>query len=341
MQKIIIAGLGFMGQMHAQVYAQLADAELVAIVDANPDSAQKNAASVGISAPFHPTLSAALAAHPEANVVDICLPTQLHKPLALEAIAAGRNVFCEKPLALTADDADAIAAAAKAKGVALQVGQVLRFFPEYRAIEKFVKSGEAGKLLSLTLTRRAGRPGYSQDNWLNDPARSKGAIFDLHIHDTDYIHHLLGTPKAVTSFGTQDACGWNHVFTRYHFDGLSVHAEGGWNYPAQWGFRATLEAVFENGALEFDTAATPPIRVTVGDAAPRALEVEPSSAGQSKSDNGNISTLSGYYDELESFIATLERGEHPTIATGEQAARSVRTVLAEIESVETGKTVAL
>ncbi len=344
MQKIAIAGLGFMGQMHAQVYAQLPDAELTAIVDADLEGARRNARNAGISAsgvPLYASLGEALSRHPDLTVVDVCLPTHLHRGCALEAIAAGKNVFCEKPLALTAQDADAIARAACERGVALQVGHVVRFFPESRAFVAFVKSNRAGRLLSLNLTRRVGRPGYSKDDWLQDPARSLGAIFDLHIHDTDFVHHLLGTPRAVTSFGTKDAGGWTHVFTRYHFDGIAVQAEGGWNYPAKWGFNAAFQAVFENGAVEYDSAASPTLRVTLGNEDPQPLAFEPSSAGKSRADNGNIASLAGYFDELEAFVATLERGEKPEIATGEQAARSVKTVLAEIESIETGRTIYL
>ncbi len=341
MQKIAIVGLGFMGQMHAQVYTQLCDAELTAIVDADVEGATRKAKDAGVEAPIYPSLEEALNRHPEITVVDICLPTSQHREFALKAIGAGKNVFCEKPLALNACDADEIVEAARAKNVALQVGHVVRFFPESRAFAEFLKSNRAGKLLSLNLTRRAGRPGYSKDNWLSDPAKSLGAIFDLHIHDTDFVHHLLGTPKAVTSYGTKDAGGWTHVFTHYHFDDVIVRAEGGWNYPVNWGFRATFEAVFENGTVEYDTAATPTLRLTLGDAAPEPMEFEPSSAGKSQAENGNISSLAGYYDELEAFIESLERGEKPVIATGEQAARSVRTALAEIESVETGRTISL
>jgi len=341
MQKIAIAGFGFMGQMHAQVYAQLSNAELTAIVDADVEGARASAAKIGANANIYATLDEALNCHPELTAVDVCLPTPQHAAFALRAIAAGKHLFCEKPLAMSPCEADSIVEAAKKQDVALQVGHVVRFFPETQAFEKFLKSGRAGKLLSLNLSRRAGRPEYSKNNWLRDPAQSLGAIFDLHIHDTDLVHHLLGTPKAVTSYGTKDEGGWTHVFTHYHFDEVIVRAEGGWNYPAKWGFRAEFQAVFENGTVEYDTAATPALRVTLGNNEPEALPVEASSAGESKAETGNLSTLAGYYDELEAFVAALERGEKPQIATGEQAARSIRTVLAEIESVETGRTITL
>lgn len=338
--RIILVGLGFMGGMHAQSYALIPGARIVAIVDFDLARARQQAAKLHLAVPTHATLAEALRSVP-ADMVDICLPTDLHPAAALEAIAAGKAVFCEKPLALTVKDADEIAAAATLKGVSLQVGQCIRFWPEYQALVEFVRADRAGRLLSLNLTRRSGRPTASAGNWLMDPKRSLGALLDLHIHDTDFVHHLLGNPHFVTTFGTKEATGWSHVFTHYHFDGIAVHAEGGWNYPGGWGFQMAFQAVFENGAVEYDSNATPTLRATIGDHPPAPLPFLAPKAGSSIGGAGNISSLGGYYNELAYFIACLRRGEMPRIATGDQAARSVRTVLAELESAETGRTIAL
>ena len=157
MQKVAIVGLGFMGTMHAQIYKQLRKATLVAVVDKHQAKAKRDLAKLGMEAPVFGTLEKLLQSH-EVDVVDICLPTDLHASFALRAIASGKHVFCEKPLALTKADGRKIAAAAKKAGVFFQVGQCIRFWPEYLAFEAFVKSRKAGKLLSLSLQRRAGRP---------------------------------------------------------------------------------------------------------------------------------------------------------------------------------------
>ena len=203
MQKVAIIGLGFMGTMHAQIYKQLRDASLVAVVDKQKAKANRDLGKLGIEAAVFGTFEEMIQCC-DVDVVDICLPTDLHAPFALKAIAAGRHLFCEKPLALTQADGKKIAVAAKKAGTFFQVGQCIRFWPEYMAFEAFVKSRKAGKLLSLSLQRRAGRPAYSTDDWLNDGNRSGGSALDLHIHDTDFVHHLLGKPDAVTSSGTRD-----------------------------------------------------------------------------------------------------------------------------------------
>lgn len=340
MQNIAIIGLGFMGTMHAQIYAQLRHARLVAVVDINKAKARRNLAKLNLGAPVFGTLEEMLAAC-DADVADICLPTDLHAPFALKAITAGKHVFCEKPLALKASDGRKIAAAAKKARVFLQVGQCIRFWPEYQALEAFVKSGKAGKLLSLSLQRRVGRTTYSAGDWLNDGDRSGGGALDLHIHDTDFIHHLLGKPDAVTSVGTRDKTGWSHIFTTYHFKDVAVTAEGGWNYPVHWGFQMAFQAVFERGAVEFDSGASPTLVATIGKGKKSPLPFRSPGAGESKTGAGNLSSLGGYYNELSAFIDCLEKKRAPKIATGDQAAGSLATALAEIRSAATGRTIKL
>ena len=152
--------------------------------------------------------------------------------------------------------------------------------------------------MSLSLFRRSGRPNYSVGDWTNKEDLSGGGALDLHIHDTDYVHHLLGQPKAVTSTGTRDATGWSHLFTTYSFDDVAVTADGGWNYPANWGFRMGFEAIFENAVVEFDSSASPTLMITEGSGKRKPLPFTPPQVGDSKSNGGNISSLGGYFNEL-------------------------------------------
>jgi predicted dehydrogenase len=336
MQKVIIVGFGFMGVMHAQVYQRLPQVRIAAVVNDNVERARAELARLGIDAPVFAELDEAFAAQ-AADFVDICLRTDLHAPFALKAITAGKHLFCEKPLALNLEDASTIIGCAEKAGVFAQVGQCIRFWPEYVALQKFVAAGTAGKLLSLSLQRRAGRPGYSSSNWLNEGGKSGGAALDLHIHDTDFVHHLLGRPASVTSRATFDFSGCSHIFTSYEIDGVVVTAEGGWNYPANWGFQMAFQAVFENAAIEYDSRAEPPLMVTLGDARPEPLAFDQPDAGESAVAIGNVSSLGGYFNELQYFVDCLERCSAPDRATLRQAAESLETVLAEVESARTGR----
>ena len=117
--------MGFMGTMHAQIYKQLHDAKLVAVVDKQQAKAKRDIAKLGIEAAVFGTFEEMIQSC-DVNLVDICLPTDLHAPFAMKAISAGKHLFCEKPLALTKADGKKIASAAKKAGVLFQVGQCIR-----------------------------------------------------------------------------------------------------------------------------------------------------------------------------------------------------------------------
>jgi predicted dehydrogenase len=221
------------------------------------------------------------------------------------------------------------------------VGHCIRFWPEYQYLEKMTKEKKYGKLLSLSMQRRSSRPTYSKQNWLQNLKRSGGAVYDLHIHDTDYVLHLLGKPTAVTSVGTKDFSGWSRVFTTYHFKNVAVTAEGGWNMPPKWGFNMAWQAVFEDAVLEYDLAKDPTLRLTAGKSAPKEVRVKEPKITTAGAITGNISALGGYFNELTYFVECLETKKAPKISTGAQAAESVATIAAEVKSLETGKTVSL
>jgi predicted dehydrogenase len=328
-----------MGAMHAQVYGQLARARVAAIVDERVDEARAKSRQHGLDVPVYRDFDAALGAN-GIDVVDICVPTPDHPRYVRSALAARKHVFCEKPLAPTVREARALAAAASRAGVMMQIGHCIRFWPEYQALEHYHRSGRGGRLLSLHLYRRSARPAYSVGDWVNQEKLSGGAAFDLHIHDTDFVHHLIGAPKAVASVGTRDRTGWSHLFTTYHFDEVAVTASGGWNYPPQWGFQMGYEAIFEQAVIEFDSRATPSLVITEKSGKRRPLACAQPRVNRSAG-GGNISSLGGYFNELRYFVDCLEKGEPPKVATPAQAAESVRTVLAEIRSAATHRLVKL
>lgn len=326
-----------MGGMHAQIYKQLPGAEIVAVVDPDLDTARAKITDLGMNAKLFATLGEALR-EVEVDFVDICLPTFLHAEAALEAIAAGKDVFCEKPLATSESDGEKMVAAAEAAGTTFMVGHCIRFWPEYVALKELTDSGRAGRLLSLTLQRRSARPTYSKDNWLQDEKKSCGAALDLHIHDTDFVLHLLGRPTSVQSYGVHDNGGWSHIFTHYQYDGgPEIRAEGGWNYPSNWGFQMAFQASFEGGTMEYDSGATPTSRITLGDTEPVEADLLKAEAGESQLTEGNVSDLGGYLFELTHFIECLETGTKPRTSTGPDALASLKTTFAEIRSTESGQ----
>jgi predicted dehydrogenase len=337
--NLALVGCGFMGSMHAQIYAQLPGVRLVAAADAHPEAARTKLRQLGFDVPVHATLAELLARHPEVTVVDLCTPLDAHEGDALLALNAGKHLFCEKPLAPSLAAANRIIAAAKAAGVMAQVGHCIRFWPEYQALRQFVRDGRGGLLLSLSLQRQAGRPGYTVDDWANQEKRSGGAAVDLHIHDTDFVLALLGQPKAVTSRATFDYSGPSHIFTLFDYANVAVSAEGGWNYPAGCGFRMAFQALFEKACVDYDSGKSPTLTITWQDRPTESLPFVAPAAGSSSTGEGNLSSLGGYFNELQTFVNCLARGTPPVDATLQDAHASLAVVFAEIESARTGRTV--
>src|SRR5262249_39097345 len=138
-----------------------------------------------VGAEFTTDLDAVLA-DPEVDAVDVCLPTPLHRSVAERALAAGKHVLLEKPIALTVEDADAIVAAAAAvPDRVFMVGMVLRFWPEYVELQRRMAARELGRPLAVQASRLS--PPADWNDWMADHAQSGGPAVDLMIHDFDQL----------------------------------------------------------------------------------------------------------------------------------------------------------
>jgi len=187
-----IAGTGFIGRVHARS-ARLAGAELAGVAASSPESARAAAAELGADRAFDSAEE--LVRDPEVDVVHICTPNNLHVPLAEAALAAGKHVICEKPLALDAEGAQRLVDAAAGSGLKAAVPFVYRFYPTVREARERVAAGETGALRLLHGTYLQDwllRPG--DDNWrvderLGGPSR---AFADIGSHWCDLAEFVSG-----------------------------------------------------------------------------------------------------------------------------------------------------
>ncbi|MFQ6096133.1 MAG: Gfo/Idh/MocA family protein [Armatimonadota bacterium] len=339
MQKVAVIGCGFMGETHMAAYDALDTATLAYAVDANEEKVKEVAGKFGVEAS---TDFDAVLADESVTLVDICLPTYLHREFTEKALAAGKHVLCEKPMALTVEDARAMADAAANAGRFLMIAQVLRFWPEYVRAKQIIDSGELGSLIGMSCVRRSPRPQWSWQGWMLRPDVSGGAALDLHIHDTDWVCYTLGRPRAVSSVGIKSEMGWDHIYTNYLYDdGRAATAEGGNAYAPSFSFRAAFTALLERGHIDFDSAAQPPLSVYRLDSEQvQHPEVEPVVAGKAAA-GGNIEELGGYFMEIKYFVECCESGTPPSTVTPEDGVQAVEVTLAEMRSAETGAAVEL
>jgi UDP-N-acetylglucosamine 3-dehydrogenase len=218
--KIGLIGTGEIGQVHAQAHAATPGTQLCLAALLQPEVEQQLAEKY--RAPLYPSLDALLD-DATVDAVDICVPNDLHREFAVRALAAGKHVLCEKPIALTLEDADAMIDAARRADRILMIGHVLRFWPEYREAKAALDAGAVGTPLAISARRMvsllAGTQG--EHGWRHDARRSGGAVLDLQIHDLDVFCWLFGSrPTSVFSRGLRSSDGaWSHVFTQLEFPG--------------------------------------------------------------------------------------------------------------------------
>ena len=180
MDKINVAviGLGSMGKNHARVYSDIKDAELVAISDVN-DEAKKIADQ--FNAKYYKDYREMLK-NEKTDAVSICVPTKLHKDIALDVIKSKINVLVEKPIATTAKEAKEIIGAAERNNVKLMIGHIEQFNPVVAELKKRIQRNELGKIMQVHCQRLSLFPQRIID---------VGVIIDLAIHEIYVLKHLI------------------------------------------------------------------------------------------------------------------------------------------------------
>jgi predicted dehydrogenase len=257
----------------------------------------------------------------DVDIVDICLPTYLHAEYAIQAARRGLAVFCEKPLARTLAQADRMVRVVRKAGVPAMVGHCLRFWPEYVALKKFRDKGALGKLLALSLCRYQGKVAFGWKDWFNKPELSGCSFLDFHIHDVDFMRHLLGEPDGVESIGHYL---WSS--SNYHYPGIVVTSEAGWSCADP--FEMRFRAVFEKGVLLYSSRLQP-LTLYRPDQPPKVVPLKVEKAGDAHA-GGNISDIRAYYNELKYFTDAVKQGRAPDAVSIEDARASLALVLKEM-----------
>ena len=331
--NVAVVGLGFMGVTHLRAYLNNPQARVVAVCGLN--RLPKNGVLRGVAGNIKKSgdirLDAAvkvyrdfdeLLADRDVELVDICTPTALHPAQVIAALQAGKHVLCEKPLAQNSADARKILKAAAASKKFLMPAMCMRFWPGWSWLKKVVVDKTYGAVRAANFRRLSAMPAWTQAG-----THSGGALFDLHIHDTDFVNFLFGRPQSVFSTGVTGAGGAiNHVVTQYHFPGgPAVCAEGSWLLASGFNMGFTIHC--ERATLDFDLAR--------GGEALRVDEVG------KKSRTIKLAGGDGYDAELRYFVDCVARGEKPEVVTAHDAVTALEICEAEEKSVRTGAVVKL
>ncbi|KPC27942.1 Myo-inositol 2-dehydrogenase [Pseudomonas syringae pv. cilantro] len=326
--RLGLIGAGRMGSFHGLSAARhVPGANLTAIADPTPGQAERLAAELGVQKVY--TDPQQLLDDPDIDAVLIAAPARSHAELVISAARAGKGVFCEKPMAITLDEADrAINAAADAR-VTLQVGFNRRFAKSFRTAHLDVVAGRIGTpQLLRSLTR---------DPALNNPAASPQWVIFLEtlIHDFDTLRYLNPGAEAVEVFVMADALiapsykerGFldTAVVTIRFDNGAIATAEA--SFQAVYGYDVRGEVFGSAGML------------TMGNVNDSDLLRYLANGVQADTRRMDTDLLRDtYVAELNHFVHCVRSGEKP-LASGEDARAALAIARACIESFQQGKTV--
>ena len=333
MLKIGIIGFGFMGKMHFRCWKAIEEAQVVAICDIDPANFTSTAGTAGnIAGAEQPldftgveffTNAEVMFDKMELDAVSITLPTYLHAEYTLMALKAGVNVLCEKPMAMGPAECDRMTAAARESGKMLQIGHCIRFWPQYAKAKEIIDSRQYGDVLAATFQRLSLTPVWSWQNWLLDGSKSGGAILDMHIHDSDFVQYVFGVPESVFCRGAKGpSADYDHVVSNYiYMDEKVITAEGGWVMAPGFGFQMSFNIVLQRATIVFDSTRNPNFKIC---------------PHEGESFTPAIETGDGYSREIRHFADAMLGKKVPDILTPEQSSDSVKLVLAEKMSADTG-----
>ena len=331
--KVGIIGCGGIAQVHGECYKHMNKASVVAVADIVPERADKLAESLGAEALYS---AEELLKRTDIDVVDICLPTYLHCEYTIKAAEAGFHILCEKPIAVTLEEGEQMAEAAKKAGVKLMIAHVLRYFPENIDAKKVIESGAIG-IPKVVRTYRGGtHPGRVRD-WYEDINKSGGAIQDMAIHDIDFLQSVIGPVKEVYALGNMHK---NQKYNEYdvvllEFNcGTLAHVIADWSKPKGASFATSMEIAGTEGIVEYDSTVSTPIKVL--------MEKSEQGGGDGVAvPESPLHPESGpYFREIAEFLEAVENDTEPPIKT-EAALEALRVALAARKSIETGRPVKL
>lgn len=332
MFKVVLVGSGYIAQNHIAALKTLPNAELVGIVNRHTEKAQEAAKASGCAA--FATLKEALLAT-GANLVDICTPTFTHEAYAVEAANAKCHVLCEKPVTLTLESLDRMLSACEKNNVRFMVAQVARWWPEFVTIKEMIKSGALGDIHMIYEKRLAQHPTWA--TWHRDPEKSGGGLYDMNIHDIDFLYSIFGMPKSVHAIGWKSESGcWNHVCTHLNWaSGAKAVCETSLEMTGNFPFSIECRATGDKGTVLYDMTAG--FNINDGEASSQFVFCE---AGKPEVRALTAEAADMFAGEISEFLEAIEQNR-PAAVTPEQSRDVLKIILATKESLETGETVKL
>ena len=320
MLRVGIWGCGGISAMHRRGYQLLKEqgvpVEVVALCDINPSNFN-NEIKINVSKSSDAPLKKIdhcytdieeMIAKENLDLIDICLPTFLHKDATIKVLDSGINVLVEKPMAMSSEECREMLEAEKRSGKRLMVGHCVRFNKAYTMMREAIQSGEYGKLITADFARLSAVPLWRMHKGGPNKGRLDGVILDMHIHDVDIIRYLFGEPSAVCGRGSSPFSLYDAIHASLYYNSVPVTAIADWTRVGV-PFSAGCSINFEKATILFDGRT-----LTVAHKEDGRNEIIP------------LSDESGYLGEISYFCDVLEGKTQNTKNPAHSAATSVRLV---------------
>lgn len=261
--RFAIIGAGFIAHYHARAVQEQRHTSTVAICDTNFDKARKFAGKYKIPEVYQSHTE--LLQKCKFDAVILCLPNVLHVPLALEFIAAGKDVFIEKPLGVNVAEGEKLKAAKREKNRRVMIGHMWRFDSQARFVHDMVSAGKIGKIIK---TKGYGiHVDWGPEGWFTQKLLAGGgALADMGVHAIDTVRFLLSDPQPVsvyailkTCFGKYDVDDMGMLMIEWDSGTISL-IESGWWHPFADGPEASTQLIGTKGyARLFPTSVEIPL----------------------------------------------------------------------------------
>jgi UDP-N-acetylglucosamine 3-dehydrogenase len=325
-----VIGLGWFGEKHCEALAGLPNVELMALCTRRESRLNEVAQRFGVRQTY--TDYHKLLANPDIDAVSVVTMWDQHAAPTLAALAAGKHVFLEKPMASTIEDCDAIVAAARQARGFLMVGHICRFNPRYAAAQQVIAEGKIGKIVSMYARRNI--PAWVTADLLN----KIGPIIGDGVHDTDL---MLWYSQAKVASAYSQAVSWRGMkypdlgWTMYRFDSGAVGVlENVWCLPDKTAFQIDerMEILGTEGSIHVHET-HPNFSICDKD-------------GWHSPDTTYWPSLHGLRagalrEELAYFAGCVQEGRRPAVITPEESRAAVVACLAAERSAATGNVIIL
>ncbi len=328
MVNLGIVGCGGITNYHATYLKGIAEANVVALCDVNPQAIEKMRETVGAAAGYETV--EALLRHDGLDAVMVGTPTYLHAEAAIASLEAGKHTFVEKPITRTMAQCDALLAAAARSTGTLTVGFVRRYDADWGTMAKIVTDNAIGRPVIWRVMAGHGGPAVA---WFNDHDKGGGPLMDGAVHNYDFmLQRMFGPARRVLAVGLQ----WDTERNRCLDTGsVIVEFESGdqWVAVWSWGGRPGAKAVGHSDLIGPLGGITPEL---TPEQRPEGFDPETQGGyyvGAAEDPRAEVFTKEDMFARQMAYWIETCQGKNEPIATGEHGRQALQLALAVLEAM--------